>query len=130
MVLGKPLVVVCTLLALVAGVVPAAADPAERGAAREIPPGLALSAPPTYAGTQAPVSVTLADEAGEPVSGASLRVERRTGDTWAEAAVVTTAEDGTASLPLTLTRRPEDNVVRATFAKNVFEAGGITPGCA
>ena len=68
MVLGKPLVVVSTLLALVAGGVPASAAPAERGAAREVPPGLAVSAPPTYAGAQAPVSVTLADEAGEPVA--------------------------------------------------------------
>ncbi len=54
--------------------------------------------------------------AGEPVAGASLRVERRSGDTWAEVAVLTTAEDGTASLPVTLTRRPEDNVLRASWA--------------
>jgi hypothetical protein len=65
-VLGKPLVVVSTLLALVAGVVPAAAALAERAPSREVPPGLTLSAPPTYAGAQAPVTVTLADEAGEP----------------------------------------------------------------
>ena len=116
MVLGKSLVVVCTLLALALGVLPAAAAPAERPAPREVPPGLTLSAPPTYAGQDAPVTATLADEAGEPVAGASLRVERRSGDTWAEVAVLTTAEDGTASLPVTLTRRPEDNVLRASWA--------------
>ena len=116
MVLGKSLVVVCTLLALALGVLPAAAAPAERPASREVPPGLTLSAPPTYAGQDAPVTVALADEAGEPVAGASLRVERRSGDTWAEVAVLTTAEDGTASLPVTLTRRPEDNVLRASWA--------------
>ena len=115
MVLGKSLVVVCTLLALTIGVAPgSAAAPAE--VRRDLSPGLTLSAPPTYAGQDAPVTVTLADEAGEPVAGASLRVERRTGGTWAEAAVLTTAEDGTASLPVTLTRTPEDNVVRASWA--------------
>ncbi len=88
MVLGKSLVVVCTLLALALGVLPAAAAPAERPASREVPPGLTLSAPPTYAGQDAPVIVTLADEAGEPVAGASLLVERRIGDTWAEVAVL------------------------------------------
>lgn len=122
--LGKSLLAACALtltytLAPVAGVaVPAAtAAPAERSTG----PGLHLTAPQRYAGQPVPVTLILVDDEGEPVPGAAIRVERRTDGTWADLAVVTTDQAGTATLETDLTRAPADNTLRAS---SLDEASG------
>lgn len=112
MLLGK-LVLALLSLAL-ALVVPAGAAPAE-GDQREAAPGLSLTAPPTYAGEPAPVTVVLADAAGRPVAGASVRVERLVAGEWGEVAVVVTDAAGSAATSAVLERDPAANVLRASW---------------
>ncbi|MGV3562264.1 MAG: hypothetical protein ACO1ON_03190 [Nocardioides sp.] len=124
MLLGKLLLAVLSLcLALAAPAVGAPADPAQR----EHAPGLHLTAPPTYAGEPAPVSVVLADAAGQPVVGASVRVERLAAGEWGEVAVVVPAAAGSAALEAVLGRDPGGNVVRATWDGTTGEPDGTEP---
>lgn len=112
MLLGKLLLAVLSLaLALVAPAVAAPADREQRGAA----PGLHLTAPPTYAGEPALVSVVLSDAAGRPVVGARVRVERLAAGEWGEVAVVVTDAAGSATLEAVVERDPAANVLRATW---------------
>ena len=121
MLLGKLVLVALSLsLALAA---PAVGAPADRDQ-REHAPGLHLTAPPTYAGEPAPVTVVLADAAGQPVVGASVRVERLVGEEWHELAVVVTDAAGSATLEAVLGRDPAGNVVRATWDGTTGESGG------
>lgn len=115
--LGKPVLVLLTLLLLWSPTGVGAA-PAER----QLEPGLGLSAPAVYADSPAPVTVTLADAAGEPVAGESVRVERRTAGTWADVATVVTGSDGTATLEVVLSRDPEDNLLRASTGTESVES--------
>jgi 5-hydroxyisourate hydrolase-like protein (transthyretin family) len=128
--LGKLLTVV-VLLALALGA-PAGAAPADREDVPATEPGLHLTAPPTYAGEPAPVSVVLSDAAGGPVVGASVRVERQVAGEWTGVAVVVTDAAGTAALEAVLSREPADNVVRATWDATTGQpaepGGGTDPG--
>ncbi|MEQ4548468.1 hypothetical protein, partial [Nocardioides kribbensis] len=99
---------VCAALAGAAlTVVPAGAAPA---------PGLSLEAPARYADTATPLTATLRDDAGAPVTGAEVVVERRRGGEWAEVARALTDEAGVVVVDVVVARAPKDNVVRASFA--------------
>ena len=110
--LGKLLLAVLSLALALA--VPAVAAPADREQ-REAAPGLHLTAPPTYAGEPAPVTVVLSDAAGQPVAGASVRAERLAAGEWGEVAVVVTDAAGTAAVEAVLERDPAGNVLRASW---------------
>ncbi|KQQ43122.1 M15 family metallopeptidase [Nocardioides sp. Leaf307] len=79
-------------------------------------PGLTVEAPARYADTATPLTATLRDDAGAPVAGAEVVVERRRGGEWAEVARALSDEAGAVVVDVVLARAPKDNVVRAVFA--------------
>ena len=108
-------------LLLALGVVPTAdaggAPPAAAGGgARAAPTELSLHAEPAYADRDTTLRVQLAGDAGEPVAGAQVTLERRTSQAWTPIGTVTTDENGRAGQAVTLSRAAGDNVFRATFA--------------
>ena len=98
-----------TLALVVASPTPAvrAADP--------VATQVSLDAPPAYAGNETTLLVTLAADTGEPVGGAQVTLERRTGGAWGVVATLTTDAEGRASQRLPLERDPRDNVVRVRY---------------
>lgn len=101
---------------------PAAALPGEPAARTDGEPGLSVTAKRRYAGDEAPVTVHLHDDAGQPLAGQPVLLERRTDGTWREVASLTTDEEGRARTAVELSREPRDNRVRATYAGD-----GTTP---
>ncbi|MDO3394701.1 hypothetical protein QWJ41_03130 [Nocardioides sp. SOB44] len=76
---------------------------------------LSADAPARYAGSQVPVRLVLTDEAGAPVPGAVLRLERRRDGVWSEVPAGPTDETGTATAEVEAARAPKDNRVRASY---------------
>ncbi|GAA4696954.1 M15 family metallopeptidase [Nocardioides conyzicola] len=106
--LGSRVGVVVCAIALAVGLMPAA------GAADSTI--LTLSAPAAYADTATTLGLVLADDAGSPLAGAQVVLERRTGGAWQPVGTLTTDAEGRASAALTVSRVPDDNAVRATYA--------------
>lgn len=79
------------------------------------PTTITLGAARGYADRETTLDVTLAATAA-PVVGATVTLERRVDGVWTPLASVVTDGSGTASQPVTLSRDPRDNRVRATYA--------------
>lgn len=94
----------------------------------EEPPAstLTLTGEPTYADRSTPLRITLVREDGSPVAGAQVTVERRTDGTWTQAGLVTTDEQGTGTLGVTLARDRSDNRFRATWTGDATTAGSTS----
>ena len=108
--LGSRLLLGLSTLALVV----ASPTPAVR-AAEPVATQVSLDAPPAYAGNETTLLVTLAADTGEPVGGAQVTLDRRTGGAWEVVATLTTDAEGRASQRLPLERDPRDNVVRVRY---------------
>ena len=95
-----------------------------------VPTALDLQVPERqYAGTTAVVAGVLTEEAGaEPVEGAAVLFERRTGGEWAELATVPTDAEGRAEASFQVARRHQDNRVRASYAGEPGTEPGTDPG--
>ena len=104
-----------SLAFLIASVPVAAADPS---------PGttLTMSAPAAPEGGSTAVSLQLESADGTPLADEQVTLQRRTAGAWTDLDPVTTDADGTATESVTLTRVPDDNVVRATFAGDAEDA--------
>ncbi|MFC5495547.1 M15 family metallopeptidase [Nocardioides caricicola] len=111
--LGNRLLLLVSVVALVVGVL---GSTASAQVARATPTEVTIGAPAAFAGEQTTLRIGLADPQGAPVAGAAVTVERRAGDTWEVVATVTTDETGRAAQPVTLERRRERNLFRATYA--------------
>lgn len=98
---------------------PAAADPdpgpGPDPAPEPVATVLTAEAPARYAGSRVPVRLLLTDEAGEPVAGAALRLERRRDGVWSEVPAGPTDETGSATAEVEAARAPKDNRVRASY---------------
>lgn len=99
-------------------------------AAEQVATSLTLAAEPTYADRATPAQVELVSADGTPVEGAVVQVDRREGETWTPVGTVTTDSAGQATLDVTLSREPKQNVFRATYAGDDAHApaeSGPTP---
>lgn len=106
-----------TLLVAVLGPVAVAAEPV--GAATVV----SLSGQPARADTETTLATAVTTGDGAPVVGALVRVERRVAGAWQPLGQVVTDEQGRASLPMTMRRVPDDNVVRARYDGDTTYAG-------
>jgi 5-hydroxyisourate hydrolase-like protein (transthyretin family) len=115
--LGSRLLLVLSTLALVVGSLTASAS-----AADPVPTALSLASSPAYAGAETALEVTLVTDAGEPVAGAAVTLERRIGDTWTPLGTVTTDAEGRAAQPVEVRKRRSENLVRASYAGDTEHA--------
>jgi len=83
-------------------------------AAQAAPFELSLSGAAAYAGKTTPIRILLTD-AGQPVSGADVLIQRRRGGSWTPVSVETTDSNGQASVPAVMGRSPQSNVFRASY---------------
>lgn len=83
---------------------------------------LTLSAPAAPADAATTLGVALADETGAPLAGAQVLLERLTAGAWQPVGTVVTDAGGRASLAVTVSRVPDDNRVRATYAGDANHA--------
>ncbi len=97
-----------TLLLVLIAVPPAYADPA--------PTSLALTATSAHAGQASTVTVTLTDQAGTPLTGAPVTLQRRVDGAWSDVAQLTTDASGSAGVDQVLARDARDNRFRASYA--------------
>jgi hypothetical protein len=86
---------------------------------------MTLSATAAPADAATTLGVVLADEAGAPLAGAPVQIERLTGGAWRPVSTVATDAAGRASVSLTVSRVPADNRVRATYAGDVNHASVV-----
>jgi hypothetical protein len=91
-------------------------------AAEPVPTTLTLSGQPSYADTDTPLQLDLVQQDGVPVAGAQVVVTRpaRGGETTQYTAV--TDDAGHATVDVTLSRLPQENVFRATYAGDELHA--------
>ena len=114
MLLGHRLLVVP--LALVVGLAVAVGLTTPVHAQEPTPTTLTLTGSPAYAERPATLTATLLREDQSPVAGAQVVVERRVDGTWGQVGVVTTDDQGAATLTADLRGDRSDNRFRATYA--------------
>lgn len=105
------------VLGVVSGV-PAHAD-------EPLPTELAVTATPAKAEAASSVSVTLTQDRA-PLADQPVVLERRTGGAWSAVASLTTDASGVAVASVVLSRVPEDNVLRATYAGDATYAPAVS----
>ena len=106
-------VVVCSIALVVGLTTPARAATATT---------LTLSATAAYADTPTTLGLLLADDAGTPIAAGEVLLERQTGGAWQPVDTLVTDAEGRAFADLTVSRIPEDNSIRATYAGDVDHA--------
>lgn len=121
MLLGRCTTLLLTVaagLALVVGLVPAAAaaDPGDPGEPPPVATTLTLTAPARYADRPTDLTATLVAADGTPVVGAPITIERYVRGFVEPFAMLTTDEAGRATTEAVLSRRGLDNIFRARFA--------------
>jgi hypothetical protein len=94
-------------------------------AADALPTTLTLTAQAAYAGRASPLTVTLT-QAGAPVADQEVLLERRDGGAWTSLATLTTDAAGVASTGAVLSRVPDNNLFRASYAGNAAYAPSAT----
>jgi len=102
---SRLLLIVCAALLAVTLAPPA-------GAAEPVPTLLEIEAGRGKAGAEAPVTVRLTDQAGLPVVGAQVRLERRSGE---PIGTLTTDGEGVAQAEVVVARTKADNRVVAAY---------------
>jgi hypothetical protein len=83
---------------------------------------MTLTAPAAPADATTTLGIALTDQAGAPVPGASVLLERLTAGAWQPAGTVVTDASGQARAATTVSRNPADNRVRATYAGDANHA--------
>ncbi|WP_182524278.1 M15 family metallopeptidase [Nocardioides dongkuii] len=109
MILGRHLFLV--LLGLVVAVGGLAAP-----ASAATPTVLTLAAPGAYADATTTLALDLRTSTGEPVAGAPVTVERRVAGEWRPVTALTTDAAGHATASVPVSRTPQDNAFRASYA--------------
>ncbi|WP_395656285.1 hypothetical protein [Nocardioides sp.] len=122
--LGFRLVLLTSALLVGLGSLTASAE----GAAVTTPTRLQLDPTPAYADRPTTLEVDLTSDAGDPVPGAPVLVERRTAGAWTSVATLTTDAEGHAAVDLVVARTAADNAVRATYAGDVDHDPVTTTG--
>ena len=124
MLLGRltPLLFLLVVSLLVTG--PAGPASAEDPA----PTTLRLTGTSAYADQPSTLGVLLADAAGSGVPAATVVVERRVGGTWRPFTTLTTDDAGAAETDALLSKVPDDNVFRATYAGDATTYAGSASG--
>jgi 5-hydroxyisourate hydrolase-like protein (transthyretin family) len=109
------------LLAAALGAVPVATANADD----LLPTELAVVVTAGRADASTTVTVTLT-QAGAPLAGQPVVLERRTSGTWSTVASLTTDDAGRAAASAVLARVPEENVFRATYAGDATYASSAS----
>jgi hypothetical protein len=77
------------------------------------PASLVLTAPAAYAGARVTLRATLTDGGGVPIPNATVTVQR--GPAYGPGTIVTTGQDGVATLPVTVSRTSAANAFRGSY---------------